>query len=100
MYLLGGEPIAELDADRFRRESKESFIKEIREYETQQQKKEDSNYLYVELDEEEIDIKEYQKIIPPKRMKIIYTKHFDDDLWKGYPSIEPTERMREYVKPE
>ena len=50
------------------------------------------------LNNMEITDKQFADFKQEKEMKIIYTDHFSDDLWKGYPIIEPTERMREYKK--
>jgi hypothetical protein len=50
------------------------------------------------LNNMEISDKQFADFEQGKEMKIIYTDHFSDDLWSGYPSIEPTKRMREYKK--
>jgi len=51
------------------------------------------------LSNQEIKQQDYTQFKQKDKMEIIYTDHFSDNLWKGYPSIEPTKRMREYVKP-
>jgi len=33
-------------------------------------------------------------------MDIIYVDQFNDNLWKGFSIIEPTEQMKEYKKQE
>lgn len=52
------------------------------------------------LHQEVISGSEYAQIKQNKRMKILYIDQFSDDLWNGYPIIEPTKRMREYQKQE
>jgi hypothetical protein len=42
---------------------------------------------------------QYANFKQKEKTKMIYVDHFHEDLWKGYPIIEPTKRMREYVKP-
>jgi len=51
------------------------------------------------LNDNPISHQQYSDFEQKEKMKIIYVDHFDENLWKGYPSIEPTKRMREYVKP-
>jgi hypothetical protein len=53
---------------------------------------------YLVLSEDEISSKTYQNKKQPKYIKIIYVDQFDDKLWKGYSTIEPTKQMREYKK--
>ncbi len=50
------------------------------------------------FDEKEITDEQFAGFKQKENMKIIYIDHFSDDLWKGYPIIEPTKRMREYKK--
>jgi len=50
------------------------------------------------LNEKTITHKQFKDFEQKKRMKIIYTDFFDNELWKGYPSIEPIKRMKEYKK--
>ena len=50
------------------------------------------------FDDKEITDKQFADFEQKENMKIIYIDHFSDDLWKGYPIIEPTKRMREYKK--
>jgi len=51
------------------------------------------------LDNQAISHEQYANFRQKEKMKMIYIDHFHEDLWKGYPIIEPTKRMREYVKP-
>ncbi len=60
----------------------------------------EESYEVLMLNDEELSKPEYSNFKQDEYMEIIYTDHFDDDLWKGYPIIEPTKRMREYIKPE
>ncbi len=60
----------------------------------------EESYEVLMLNDQKMSKQEYADFKQKEYMKMIYTDHFDDDLWKGYPIIEPTKRMREYVKPE
>ena len=53
---------------------------------------------YLVLSEDEISSKTYQNKKQPKYIQVIYVDQFDDKLWKGYSTIEPTKQMREYKK--
>lgn len=50
------------------------------------------------LDDKKITNKQFADFEQKRSMKIIYTDYFTDELWKGFPTIEPTKRMREYKK--
>lgn len=50
------------------------------------------------LSEEEISSVDYSQAKQPKYIKVIYVDQFDDKLWKGYSTIEPTKQMRTYKK--
>jgi hypothetical protein len=50
------------------------------------------------LSEEGISSTEYLQAKQPKYIKVIYVDQFDDKLWKGYSTIEPTKQMRAYKK--
>lgn len=52
------------------------------------------------LNKETIPSADFVKFEEPEWMDVIYVDHFNDDLWKGYPIIEPTKKMREYQKQE
>lgn len=53
---------------------------------------------YLVLDDEILDKKQYDSIEQEKYLNVIYVDQYDDNLWNGYPIIEPTKRMREYKK--
>ena len=50
------------------------------------------------LSDDEISSKSYLSAKQPKYIKVIYVDQFNDTLWKGYTTIEPTKKMREYKK--
>lgn len=52
------------------------------------------------LSNDAIPSEDFVKFEEPEWMDVIYVDHFSDDLWKGYPIIEPTKKMREYQKQE
>lgn len=52
------------------------------------------------LNNKKISHQQFMDFDQPKDMEIIYVDHFDENLWKGFPIIEPTKRMREYTKPQ
>ncbi|NOR87793.1 MAG: hypothetical protein GQ527_09305 [Bacteroidales bacterium] len=56
------------------------------------------SFEFLLLSDHKIDQQQLKDFHQPKEMEIIYIDHFDDDLWKGYSIIEPTKRMREYIK--
>ncbi len=58
---------------------------------------EDSFELLV-INKKQISEKQFSNFKEKERMNIIYVEQFEDDLWSGFPIIEPTERMREYKK--
>ncbi|OYT17456.1 MAG: hypothetical protein B7C24_02180 [Bacteroidetes bacterium 4572_77] len=51
------------------------------------------------LSNEQINYQQFLDFEQPKEMEIIYVDQFDENLWKGFPIIEPTKRMRAYAKP-
>ena len=53
---------------------------------------------YLVLEQEPISEEEFSRFDPPEYMDIIYVDQFDDNLWRGYNIIEPTQRMKEYKK--
>lgn len=53
---------------------------------------------FLVLNDEKINLKDWEGFSQEKYMDIIHTDHFSDELWKGYPVIEPTQRMRDYKK--
>lgn len=55
---------------------------------------------YLVLEEEEISQKQFTDFKQAERMEIIYVDQFDDQLWKGFSIIEPTQQMKEYKKQE
>ena len=57
-----------------------------------------SSYEFFVLSDDAISNKAYLSAKQPKYIKVIYVDQFDDKLWKGYTTIEPTKQMREYKK--
>ncbi len=53
---------------------------------------------FLVLSDEEISRNTYLNTKQKKYMKIIYVDQFDDNLWKGYTTIEPSKQIREYRK--
>lgn len=53
---------------------------------------------FLVLNDENISLEDWEGFSQEKYMDIIHTDHFSDELWKGYPVIEPTQRMRDYKK--
>jgi hypothetical protein len=60
----------------------------------------ESSFEYLVLDDLEISENEFDDFKQPGNMKVIYVDQFDDNLWSGYPIIEPTKKMKEYKKQE
>ena len=50
------------------------------------------------LDNEPISEKAFEMFSEKNKMKIIYVDKFDENLWKGYAIIEPTQQMKDYQK--
>ncbi len=50
------------------------------------------------INREDLSAAGYMNIEQPKKMDVLYVNQYSDDNWKGYPSIEPTKKMREYQK--
>jgi len=50
------------------------------------------------LKEEAIADTQYANFKQKKKMNIKYVDQFDDNIWKGYSVIEPTEQMKNYKK--
>ncbi len=50
------------------------------------------------LEDNEISHDQFINFKQPKNMEVIYVDQFDEDLWKDYSIIEPTQKMREYKK--
>ena len=55
---------------------------------------------YLVLGRTPISGKQFDDFTQPEKMEIIYVDQFDENLWRGYSIIEPTEQMREYRKQE
>jgi hypothetical protein len=53
---------------------------------------------YFVLNAERITSHIYKNTTQPKFIKTIYVDQFDDKLWKGYATIEPTKQMKDYKK--
>jgi hypothetical protein len=43
---------------------------------------------------------DFLRTIQPKYTETTYVDQFNDEIWKDYPVIEPTQQMREYQKQE
>lgn len=52
------------------------------------------------VDRKPFDSKNFDDFLQTKKMEAIPITKFDDNLWKGYSIIEPTQMMREYQKME
>ncbi len=50
------------------------------------------------LDDKQISHKQFLDFEQPSKLEIIYVDQFNDQLWKGFSIIEPTNQMREYKK--
>jgi hypothetical protein len=50
------------------------------------------------LDEDEISQDKFANFKQQEYMDVIYVDQFDENLWKEYSIIEPTQKMREYRK--
>ena len=50
------------------------------------------------LEHQAISESQFNHVRQPRFMKVVYVDQFTDQLWDGYPIIEPTKRMREYKK--
>lgn len=53
---------------------------------------------YLVLEDQEITNDQFHSFPEEKNIEIIYVDQFDDQLWKGYSIIEPTQQMKEYKK--
>jgi len=58
----------------------------------------EETYELLFLKRNEITEEQFDSFTQKERMKIIYVDQFDDNLWKGFPIIEPTKKMRDYKK--
>ena len=58
----------------------------------------ESSYEILVIDEIEINLEEFKEFKPNKNIEIIEVNQFNEDLWKGYSIIEPTEQMKNYKK--
>lgn len=58
----------------------------------------ENSYELLFLDNKSISEAEFTKANEPKEIKTILVDQFDENLWKGYPIIEPTKQMRDYKK--
>jgi len=50
------------------------------------------------LNQQEISNEQFKHFKQKEFIKMVYVDQFDDQLWKGYTTIEPTKQMREYKK--
>lgn len=53
---------------------------------------------FLMLADEEISEKQFADFRQKEHLEIIFVDQFDDNLWKDFSIIEPTEQMREYKK--
>lgn len=60
----------------------------------------EDSYEFLVINKTPISEEQFNNFNQKKKMEVIYVEQFDDDLWKGYPIIEPTKKMREYKKQE
>ena len=60
----------------------------------------ESSIEFLVLEEKGISEKQFTSFKQPEKMDIIYVDQFNDNLWKGFSIIEPTEQMKEYKKQE
>jgi len=58
----------------------------------------EESYELLVLDKTQISEEQFSDFTQKERMEVIYVEQFDDDLWSGFPIIEPTNRMRKYKK--
>ena len=52
------------------------------------------------IDDKRISDQQYTDFNQPEHIKPIFVKQFNDNLWKDYDIIEPTEQMKDYKKHE
>ncbi len=55
---------------------------------------------YLVLDDMDISDTQFAGFKQKKHMEVIYVDQFDENLWRGYSIIEPTQQMKEYKKQE
>ena len=60
----------------------------------------EDSYEFLVLNKTPISEEQFSEFTQKERMEVIYVEQFDDNLWKGFPIIEPTKKMREYKKQE
>lgn len=53
---------------------------------------------YLIVDSQKISKTTFDNFEEKKNMEVIYVEQFDENLWKDYPIIEPTEQMKTYKK--
>jgi len=58
----------------------------------------EDSYEFLVLDKTPISEFQFSEFTQKEKMEVIYVEQFDDNLWKGFPIIEPTKKMREYKK--
>lgn len=58
----------------------------------------EDSYEFLIIDRAAISEEQFNDFNQEERMEVIYVEQFNDDLWNGFPIIEPTVRMREYKK--
>lgn len=58
----------------------------------------ESSVEYATIKSELIDQNTFDNFTQPEKFKVIYVDQFDENLWKGYNIIEPTEKMKAYKK--
>ena len=55
---------------------------------------------FMVLDEEPLTQDQFMEVETPKYIDVIYVDQFDENLWRGYSIIEPTQQMKAYKKQE
>ena len=50
------------------------------------------------IEEGPINQDQFNDFTQKESLDIIYVDQFNDELWKGYPIIEPTKQMKDYIK--
>ena len=53
---------------------------------------------YMVIENQKISKSDFNSFKEKERLKVIYVDLFDENLWKDYDIIEPTQQMRTYKK--
>lgn len=57
-----------------------------------------NSFEYLAINTSHISTEDFDNFIEIKDLNKIYVEQFSSDLWKGYPIIQPTEKMKQYKK--